>query len=323
MDGSRPVLITVSERASKLVAVGIAILAAAGAVTGCNSKQSGSSTQTSPYPPKSIKVGVIPFDKVDAVKKMYTPFSTYLAQKTGAASGEAFVTQEYSGVIQALRADQIDCAYLNPLSYVLAVDQFKDSPERLVPIAMPFFHHSLMYQGDIFVRVDSGIKTMKDFRGRTFAFGDRTSTSGYLYPFGMMKEAGLDPAKDVKSVNVSGGGSVLDVYNKLADGGASFEGSVELALKDPAEAKQLVVIAKTDPIPNGMFVARGNLDPREIEALKKALADINTEAAGQPAMKAMQFDKWVPADDHAFDNVREKAKILGLSLQSLDAPKAK
>lgn len=265
-----------------------------------------------------LRVGVIPYDKADAVITAYTPFANYLAKKSGRPGGTVGVTPEYSGVIQALRADQIDCAYLNPLSYVLAVDQFRGTPEELVPIGMPYYHNDLMYRGDIFVRADSGIKTMKDFRGKSFAFADRTSTSGYLYPAGMMKEAGLDPNKDVKAVNISGGGSVMAVFNKLADGGASYHGSIERALS-PDQAKQLVVIAQTDPIPNGMFVARGNLDPKTLAGLKQAMIDINNEPDGKAALKTMEFTKWVPADDHAFDSVREKAKILGLDLKSLDA----
>jgi len=287
------------------------------AVAGCGHQGSnGGATDSASTP---LKVGVIPYDKADTVVSQYTPFSKYLAKKVGRTDAQVNVTPEYIGIIQALRADQIDCAYLNPLSYVLAVNEFRGKPEQLVPIAMPYYHNNLMYKGDIFVRADSGIKSIKDFKGRSFAFADPTSTSGYLYPAGMMKDAGLDPTKDVRSVNISGGGSVNAVFNKIADGGASFDGSIELALKDPAKIKQMSVIAQTDPIPNGMFVARGNLDPKTIEAMKKALVDINNEPDGQAALNTMQFTKWVPGDDHQFDAVRQKAKILGLDLKALGA----
>jgi phosphonate transport system substrate-binding protein len=270
--------------------------------------------------PAPLRVGVIPYDKADVVTQEYTPFAAYLGKKTGRGKGVVFVSGDYVGIVQALRSDQIDCAYLNPLSYVLAVNEFRGIPEQLVPIAMPYYHGDLMYKGDVFVRKDSGIKSMKDFKGRTFAFADRASTSGFLYPAGLMKQAGVDPFKDVKSVNILAGGSVNAVFNHNADGGAIYDGGIERALK-PADASQIVVIAQTDPIPNGMFVARGNLDAKTLDALKKAMADINTEPEGQAALKTMSFTKWVPADDHAFDAVREKAKILGLDLKSLDAKK--
>jgi phosphonate transport system substrate-binding protein len=293
-------------------------LAAYVILTGTLSALCGCSHQSAP---EQFKVGVIPFEDASAIQTHYKPFADYLGNKVGSKGGEVFVTSQYAGILAALRADQIDCAYLNPLSYVLAVQEYRDTPEHLVPIGMPYFHHSPTYRGIIFVRADSGIKTVRDFKGKTFAFADRSSTSGYLYPAGLMKEAGLDPSADVKSLNISGNASVLAVLNKRVDGGASYEGAIEMALKDPAQAKQLVVIAKTDPIPNGMFVVRGNLSADKIAKLKQALIDINTEPAGQTALNTMEYDKIVPADDRAFDPLRKKAAILGLSLQSLDEKK--
>ena len=296
------------------------------------------SSQTSPAPSggtasasEPLKVGIIPFDKVDALQAGFQPYADYLGRKSGRPGGKVFVTPSYAGILQALQSDQIDCAYLNPLSYVLAVQQYKDTPERLVPIAMPYFHQSLTYRGIVFVRADSGINSIKDLKGKTFAFADRTSTSGYLYPAGLMKEAGIDPDKDIKAVNISGNSGVLAVYNKQADGGSTYETGLETAFTDTAtkkidqaKVKEFKVIATTDPIPNGMFVARGNLDPATLDKLKQALANINTDPQGQAALKAIPqggWDKMVPADDKIFDPVRKKATILGLNLQSLDSKK--
>ncbi|BDI32789.1 hypothetical protein CCAX7_48400 [Capsulimonas corticalis] len=294
-------------------------LAAVTAITisGCSHKSSSNPAQ------EPLRVGVIPFDKASVIIDEYTPLATYLSKKTGRPSGKVFVTPEYAGVLQALRADQVDCAYLSPLAYVLAANEFKNLPEHLVPIAMPYFHGKLTYQGIIFVRTDSGIHKITDFKGKSFVFADRTSASGYLYPAGLMKEAGVDPQRDVKAANITGAGSVLAVYNKVADGGASYEDAIEQQLKDPAEVKQMSVIAKTDPIPNGMFVARGNLDPKTIAALQKAFVDINTDPEGQAAAQKILYPKWVPADDPFFDSVRKKATILGLSLESLKGVKKK
>lgn len=296
-------------------------------MAGCGKSEdtgSGRLSQPQPAAGRTLKVGIIPFDDVDTIKTGFTPFAQYLAHKCGYAQGEIFITPEYSGVLQALRADQIDCAYLNPLSYVLAVQEFKNSPEKLTPLAMPYFHGSLTYKGDIFVRADSGINTLADFKGKKFAFGDVTSTSGYLYPAGMMKAVGLDIDKDVQKVNITGPASVLAVFNKNVDGGAIYEGGIARALKDPAQQKQIKVLMKTEPIPNGMFVARGNLDAATLLKLQSALKDINTDPEGVAALKSVPsggWDKIVPADDKIFNPVREKATILGLNLQSLDAPK--
>ena len=273
-----------------------------------------------------LKVGIIPFDNADTLKSAFTPMAQYLGTHAGYSGGEVFVTPEYSGILQALRADQIDVAYLNPLSYVLAVQQFQNTPEHLIPIGMPYFHNSLTYKGIIFVRADSGINTLQNLKGKKVAFGDVTSTSGYLYPAGMIKAAGVDPDKDLQKVNITGPAGVLAVFNKNVDAGAIFEDGIKLALKDPAQQRQMKVIATTEPIPNGMIVVRGNLDPQAVDKLRAALGTINTDADGQAALKSVPnggWNKMVPADDTIFNSVRDKAKILGLSLQSLDQQKKK
>lgn len=311
-------------RLTSLLPLAAALLA----LTGCG-KHEAAGTDSTPSAP--LRVGIIPFDKVDALQTSFKQYADYLGSKSGRPGGEVYVTGNYAGILQALRSDQIDCAYLNPLSYVLAVQQFKDTPERLVPISMPYFHGSLTYKGIIYVRADSGINTLTDLKGKSFAFGDQTSTSGYLYPAGMMKAAGVDPKTDIKPVNISGNAGVMSVFNKTADGGATYETGIETAFTDTSTQKvdqakvgQLKVIATTEPIPNGMFVARANLDPATLDKLKAALANINTDPQGQAALKAIPkggWDKMVPADDKIFDSVRSKATILGLSLQSLDAKK--
>lgn len=303
------------------------------ALAGCGQHETATSTASSSDNNVSVplKIGIIPFDKVDALKSSFKQFADYLGTKSGRPGGEVFVTGNYAGILQALRSDQIDCAYLNPLSYVLAVQEYKDTPEHLIPISMPYFQGSLTYKGIIYVRADSNIHTLKDLKGKSFAFGDQTSTSGYLYPAGMMKAAGIDPKTDIKPVNIPGNAGVNLVYSKQADGGATYETGLETAFTDPVTKKpdmskvnQFRVIAETEPIPNGMFVARGNLDKATLDKLKAALAGINDDPQGKAALKAIPQGGWtkmVPADDQIFDSVRSKATILGLNLQALDPKK--
>ena len=273
-----------------------------------------------------LKVGVIPYDKAAVVREDYGAFASYVGKNSGRPDGEVFVTPEYAGILTALRADQIDCAFLNPLSYVLAVQEFRDTPEHLLPLAMPYFHGSLTYRGIIFVRADSPIKTLQDLRGKSIAFNDRTSTSGYLYPARLLLRAGVDPAKDVRPVNISGTGPVLAVLNGTADAGAGYEGVIERAFTDDsthhvdtAKIRQFRVLAYTEQIPNGMIVARGNLDPATLAKLRAALVSVNTDPDGQAALARIPWNKVVPADDAIFAPVRDEATLLGLNLQALDA----
>ena len=109
------------------------------------------------------------------------------------------------------------------------------------------------------------------------------------------------------------------VESRTDDAGAAFDNLIEMVYKDrPREAVPVRVLAYTEAIPNGIYVARGDMSPEEVEALRKAFLDMNTDPVGKAAMLRAPNDRIVPADDRMFDGVRKAASILGLDLTSLD-----
>src|SRR3569833_10942 len=98
-------------RASAMVAA----LSMVAGLAGCGHQAAKSGGATT----DPLKVGVIPYDKADTVISQYTPFSKYIAKKAGRPDAVVNVTPEYIGVIQALRADQNDCAYIKKHNNVL------------------------------------------------------------------------------------------------------------------------------------------------------------------------------------------------------------
>jgi phosphonate transport system substrate-binding protein len=269
-----------------------------------------------------VRIGVIPYEAASAIETQYAPFAAYLTSKLH-RSTTIIVAQDYIGVIQALQSDQIEAAYLNPLSYVLFADKMRNMPEHLIPLSMPWVHGSLYYYGVIFTTTDSGINKITDLKGKNMAFVEPTSTSGYLYPYQYLKEHGVDPDHDfANKYFASANGVVPAVLNGSANAGAIFEEGLQLSTKGrPGDFKRLKILARVGPIANGMLVARGNLDPREVAQLKQALIDINTDPSGRNALAQLQVTKWQPADDSVFDPVRLAARAIGLNIQSLSQKK--
>jgi len=299
---------------SQALPVALAVVLFSGLLCGCGSRSQTSSSDGDLATP--IKIGIIPYEAPTALQKQWTPFAGYVKSVSG-RSADLFFAQDYAGVGQALMSDQIDAAYFNPLSYVLFVDQTKNTPEHLVPLAMPKMFGSLYYYGVIFTRTNSGINTIADLKGKKFAFTEVTSTSGHLYPQVYLEEHGIDPKKDFAQTYFSGDTAVVPtVLNGSADAGAVFSQGLDL-FTTPAQRKQLKVLATVGPIANGMFVVRGNASPSTMAALKKVFQQINSTPPGQAVLKQMQVDQWSPPDDSVFDPVRSAAKSLGLNLQSM------
>src|SRR5207237_8406902 len=93
----------------------------------------------------------------------------------------------------------------------------------------------------------------------------------------------------------------------------------EVAYKEhPEKKKAMRVIAQTEEIPNGLYVARGDLPAEEIAKLRIAFLDMNTDPEGRAAMLKAPNDKEVPADDRLFDGVRQTAHAEGIGIGQLD-----
>ncbi len=114
---------------------------------------------------------------------------------------------------------------MGALPYVLARDQIGAEV-----ILGEVYRGRSVYTGRIFVRKDSGIATLEQLRGKTIAFADPLSESGYLYPLDLFVAAGLlersaDPATFFGTVYFAGGyqQAVQAVANGFVDAAAASE----------------------------------------------------------------------------------------------------
>ena len=101
---------------------------------------------------------------------------------------KTLVVTSYAAVIEAMGAGKVDIGWLATFSYVLAKDKYD---VELLMVVQRF--GSPFYRGQIMVRADSGIQSLKDLQGKRFAFVDPASTSGHLFPKTLLLSKGLDP----------------------------------------------------------------------------------------------------------------------------------
>lgn len=253
-----------------------------------------------------LKVGLVPNQAPDKIKAQYEPFREYLQQKLNMPV-ELFVASDYSGVVEAMANDKLDVAYFGGLTYVQAKQRAKIHP---IVTEVDAETQTTKYYSLIIAPTHSEINAVKDIKGKTFAFGDISSTSGSLYPRFMLDQAGIKVPEDLKNVVYSGGhdATAQAVQNNAVDAGG-IEGRIlkKLIAKGTVDASKIKVLER-HLVEGYPWVVRDGLDKGLEEKLVQAFMDIKDPVL-LDLMRATSFAKVTDAN---YAEAEQEAKRLGL-----------
>ncbi len=262
-------------KALKLLATAVA---AAGLFAGTAVAQLADGSAAKPF-----RVMLVPADggTEDGTKADFKPVFDAVTKSTG-LHFDIKVGQTYGAVIEAHCSGVIEIAWYGAASYLPAKE--KGCAELL---ALDVNHGSSTYFSGIFVKAGSPVKALADLKGKAMAFGDPNSTSSFVYPVAMLLAAGLDPAKDLTSVRMTGShaNSLKALSEGLVDSAAASFDSLEKAVNQGSiKAGELVVLAKSDPIPNPPIAMATKLPADVKQKLRDAFNNIHKTEGVKPEM---------------------------------------
>ena len=278
-------------------------------IVGCSAK-----TETKKEE-KVIKMGFVPLKNSEKLVEDLKPISDYLSERLG-VKVEAFTASNYIGVVEGLGSGSVDFGIIPPFSSLLAQKQSNAKPI----LTSKGKTGKPGYTAELYVRKDSGIKSLQDVKGKKVAFVDPSSSSGYIYPGAMLVNAGLNLDKDI-SYQFSGGHdkSLQLLLNKDVDVIATFDGVEDRYAKDFPQAKtDIQKLASSDMIPGVMVTTSSKMDKELQEKLEKALRDIEKD----PKMKEL-FTKmfsitgFTDVDQDAYKKVEATAKVMNVDLDKV------
>ena len=261
---------------------------------------------------KPLHLVLTPSQKPTNLIEAGEEFAQVLAKLVGVPF-RVTVASDYAAVIEALRNRTADLAFVHPVGYVLA-----NREAKATIVARNLWHGKASFTSRIYVRKDSGLTRLEDLRGRTIAFVDPASSSGYTYPMVMLIQRGLvknrDPKTFFREVVFSGAhdASMRALQNGHVDAIASFDLAREQYLKDPAERDRIVHIAETPPIPEAGIAARDGLDPALVERIRAALLQVRGPEYAGLLKRLYEIDGFEPAADRDYDPVRAAVELLGV-----------
>jgi len=225
------------------------------------------------------------------------------------------IPNSYEELVDHFNSQTPCFAMMSSQSYVLANQKYG----AVVKLRTVRFGHSVYY-GMIITRSTSGIKDLKGLQGKTIAYTDELSTSGYLYPKQMLERNKIKPSKVtfVKKHDEV----VRLVYEGKVDAGAAFysppsnDGSMRdararLKSKFPDVENKVIILAKTDPIPNDPVVFSKNFNPEVARKLYTALVKLATHEKGkQTLLDLYGTEGFIKASDADYNSLRSAMGLL-------------
>lgn len=233
-------------------------------IVGCDLKKDPLGSEKNP-----IKLHFVPSVEAKVLADNSKTFKKYLEAHTP-YHYSITIPQSYITVVEAFGTKRADISALNTFGYILANDKY-GAEARLTVLR----HGSSTYQSQFLTRKGSGIKTLDDLKGKTVAFVDPASTSGYLLPLKTLNDKNILPKETMFAMKHD---SVVSmIYQKQVDAGATFysppvNGKIDdarrLVLQQyPDVEDKITIVALTEEIPNDPIVFRKDMP----EAMKEEI----------------------------------------------------
>ncbi len=233
-----------------------------------------------------------------------------------------YESTEYAVGITALAQGNLDVLLVSPMSYYQASLQADIEPLVTYSMAPDAKEYKSVF---ITSAENEDINTLEDLEGKTFAFVDQASSSGYLYPkYKLVSDLGLDSDNlenagyFFESVAFSGGhpNTVVSVLNGAVDAGCVAYQMLDYIpmMVDGATIEDIKIIDETSVIPNPLFVVRSELGEELIGDLREAYltydnSDYFEMNFGSPDIK------FIESDESALEEAENIVTTLGVEAE--------
>lgn len=251
-----------------------------------------------------LRVAVIPDVATTAASYAEKQPLVDMLQKATGRSVRIIIPTNYAATVEAIGNDGVDLAYFGALTYVKANSRY--GARAVVQRVEDRRFHSLF----IASAANASLQTLRDLKGKTFAFGDVNSTSGHLIPAKELFDAGISPDADLKTRYTGNHtATAIAVASGQVDAGAIDETVYHKLVTDktlnPAKAR---VFYTSKPFTDYVWAVRKDLDEAVVTGVRQGFLALNDPKA----LELLRATRYVTATDREYDSIREIAKKLNL-----------
>ena len=256
--------------------------------------------------PKELTFALLSTESAPEVTRRWEPILAQLEKDLG-VKVKPVMASDYRGTIEALKFKKAEVGHLGPKSYVEATNDNYANVEPVVQIRHS--NGSLGYRSCLIVHADSDLFSPEDIGGKTFAFNDPNSTSGYLVPMTMfLNEMGINPKQHFSKLTFSGSheASILAVMHKKVEVASTNLPDVQQLTREgkvPRGALRIIWVSKL--IPNDPIVVRKDLPDSLRQAIQDSLLAMQEKHPEVFAAAGSIVGGFQKVDDAKYQVIRE------------------
>lgn len=239
--------------------------------------------------------------------RQYLPFLQYLEKATG-LEFELRFTPKSSNIIDDLGSGIVHFAAIGAGSYLISREKY-----GVVMLARGLnSENKAAYQACIVVSPQSPIQKIVDLKGKSIAFGSKSSTQGYLIPRIILMENNL-LLEDLSEYKFTG--SHRRCADEVIAGRIDACGMQDTMAKDLSHQGLFRILYTSKYYPSSGIAANSNVEQSIIEKVKKGLIDFQPN--GRDAEGLYHWEKtempngFVASKGEDFDELRSWANKFG------------
>jgi len=230
------------------------------------------------------------------------------------------IPTNFVAIVEAFGTKRVDLSLMNTYGYILAHQKFK-ATARLIGT----YKNKSEYWGQIIARSD-GPQSIAELNGKTFAFVDPASTSGYVLPAKLIEDEKIK----LKSTVFAGKHDfvVTMVYQGRVDAGATYHTLPDNGV--PQDARTLVqtqfpdvlekvkILKVIGPIPSDPIVFGAHMSKVIQDKIVKGFITCSKKPTVQDAfMKTYHLDGVLQVSDDRWNDFRQTLKAIGKNPEEL------
>ncbi len=256
-------------------------------------------------PEKPIYIAIASITSPEETLSNYNALLNFISKKIN----EPIVLKQrktYKEINELLRKGEVDLAFICSGPYIVGK---KNSSLKL--LVVPQYSGKTYYQSYIICNKNSGINNFSELEGKTFAYTDPLSTTGYLYPQKLLSDLHTNNQLFFDQYIFTFAHDIsIQMINRGIIDGASVHSLIfnHFVRSHPEKIKNVKIIEKSEWFGTPPVVVPVNMEKSKFTTLQNIFLNLQNDSIGRKILKDLGIEKFVKVKDTLYDGVRKLKK---------------